>query len=288
MESKTNYTIVGIIVLILAAGLLSAGLWLSIGFDQKKYDTYTVYMAEAASGLSEDSLVRYNGVKVGYVSNIALNQADPRQVKIHLQIVDGTPITVGTQATLINQGITGATYLGLAASSSTLAPLQKIPGEPYPIIPYVPSFLNQLQKNVNDLSVGIKRILNKENAAYLNQSLANLQKITDVIAVNNVSLEKSLRELPALMHELKISARQFGTMADELSVAGSQITSTMKAGRNSIDKISQQALPPAVVLLRRLDLIAANLEKTSTEMRQNPAVILRGSTPPKPGPGERK
>ena len=288
MESKTNYTIVGIIVLILAVGLLSAGLWLSIGFDQKKYNIYTIYMGEAASGLNEESLVRYNGVKVGYVNKIELNQADPQQVKIHLKIVEGTPVTQATRATLINQGITGTTYLGLSASSATLAPLQKKPGESYPVIPYSPSFFHQLEENVNDMSVGMKRILSKENTTNLSKALANLQTITDVVAVNNASLEKSLRNLPALITELKKGVHQFGAMADELSVAGSQVTSTMKAGRNSIDKISQQALPPAVILLRRLDLIAANLEKTSAEMRQNPAVIIRGSAPPKLGPGERK
>lgn len=288
MESKTNYTIVGIIVLVLAVGLLSAGLWLSIGFDQKKYNIYAVYMGEAASGLNEESLVRYNGVKVGYVNKIELNQADPQQVKIHLKIVEGTPVTQATRATLINQGITGTTYLGLSASSATLTPLQKKPGELYPVIPYNASFFHQLEENVNDMSVGMKRILSKENTTNLSKALANLQTITDVIAVNNASLEKSLRNLPALINELKKGVHQFGAMADELSVAGSQVTSTMKAGRNSIDKISQQALPPAVILLRRLNLIAANLEKTSAEMRQNPAVIIRGSASPKLGPGERK
>ena len=75
-------------------------------------------------------------------------------------------------------------------------------------------------------------------------------------------------------------------MSHDISAAGFQLADTMRAGRNSIDKISQQAIPPAVVLLHRLNLIAANLEKVSEEMRQNPAVILRGSAPPKPGPGE--
>ncbi|MFW2561426.1 MCE family protein, partial [Legionella sp. S2E2] len=33
MEAKTNYTIVGLAVLILLGGLIEAGLWLSVGFD---------------------------------------------------------------------------------------------------------------------------------------------------------------------------------------------------------------------------------------------------------------
>ena len=286
MESKTNYTIVGLIVLILGAGLLSAGLWLSVGFDRKKYDMYTVYMREAASGLSDDSVVKYNGVKVGLVNKIELNQFDPQQVKIQLKIEDGTPITTSTHATLINQGITGTTYLGLSASSPSLFPLQKTPGEPYPVIPYKQSFFSQLEKNINDVSIGIKRIFDKENSRALKQTLINLQKVSDVIANNNHNLNQTLQDLPILINNLKTSVNKFNAMATDMSDAGKHVSVTMQAGKNSIDKLSQQAIPPVVLLLQRLDIIAANLEKVSTQMRQNPSVVIRGNTPPKAGPGE--
>ena len=286
MESKTNYTVVGLIVLILSASLLSAGLWLSVSFDRKKYDIYTVYMREAASGLSDDSIVKYNGVKVGLVNKIELNQFDPQEVRIQLKIVEGTPITTSTHATLINQGITGTTYLGLSASSPSLFPLQKTPGEPFPVIPYTPSFFSQLEKNINEVSIGIKRIFDKENAEALKKSLLNLQKVTDVVAKNDDKLDQMIQDLPKLINDLKISVRKFNGMADNMSSAGKSVSSTMDAGKSSIDKITQQALPPIVLLMQRLDLIAANLEKVSDQVRQNPAVIIRGNTPPKPGPGE--
>lgn len=286
MESKTNYTLVGLTVVILTTGLLSVALWLSVGFDRKKYDIYTVYMHEAASGLSEDSVVKYNGVKVGVVSKIELNQFDPQEVKIQLKIVEGTPITTSTHATLINQGITGATYLGLSASSPTLFPLQKLPGEPYPVIPYTPSFFSQLEKNINEMSVGLKRILDKDNAEALKKSLNNLETFTDMIVHNNAQVNEVLHQLPGMINELKTGIHKFGTMAIDMSSASKTVSATMEAGKISIDKLSQQAIPPIVLLLQRLDLITANLEVVSQEMRQNPAVILRGAAPPKSGPGE--
>jgi len=286
LESKTNYTIVGLSVLILFTSLLSAALWLSVGFDRKKYDTYTVYMREAASGLSDDSVVKYNGVKVGVVNKIELNQFDPQQVKIELKIVEGTPITTSTHATLINQGITGNTYLGLSATSPSLFPLQKTPGEPYPVIPYTPSFFSQLEKNINDVSIGIKRIFDKENAESLKNSLNNIERVTNIVAENDIKLREMLEDLPALIKSLQNSVRKFSSMTGEMSSASKQVSSTMLAGKNSIDKLSQQAIPPAVLLLQRLDSIAVNLEKVSNQMRQNPAVIIRGSTQPQPGPGE--
>lgn len=286
LESKTNYTIVGLVVLLLAAGLLSASLWLSVSFDRKRYDQYIVYVPEAVSGLSEDSPVKFNGVRVGVVRKIELNQSDPQQVKILLNIEAGTPITTSTHATLINQGITGTNYLGLSAGSPSLFPLPKTPGEPYPVIPYKASFFSQLEKNINDISVGITRVFDKENAKNLKKSLANLQKLTDVLANNSKNFDKSFKDLPKLMESFKSGADKFTTMAGDLSHAGKQISVTMKTGKDGIDKISQQTLPPMILLLQRLDLIGANLEKVSDEMRQNPSVIIRGNAPPQPGPGE--
>jgi phospholipid/cholesterol/gamma-HCH transport system substrate-binding protein len=146
LESKANYTIVGIAVVLLLFGLITAALWLSEGFDRKTYHDYLVYMEEPVTGLSEGSLIKYNGVKVGLVSSIMLD-TNPQWVKLRLQIEDGTPITVSTVANLIPQGITGTTVLGLSVTSSDLTPLKALPGQPYPIIPYHPSIFNKLEMN---------------------------------------------------------------------------------------------------------------------------------------------
>ncbi|ABQ55480.1 TPA: MlaD family protein [Legionella pneumophila] len=307
MESKTNYTIVGLIVLILTAGLLSAGLWLSVGFNQKEYTSYTVYLKESVSGLSVESPVKFNGVQVGYVKEIKLNKNDPRQVELLLNIEKSTPITTSTSATLISQGITGVTYVGLSAGSSELTPLRKMPGEPYPVIPSKPSLLNQLDavlkevaENVGAVSEKAQLIFNEENADNVRKSLANIERITEIIAdkgqtidssLNNLdvfvaNMAKTSKQFPQLIKDLKTGISKFKSLADNMSAAGKDVSKTMIAGKNTIDQISQQAIPPAVILLRRLNAISANLEKVSNEMRQNPSVIIRGTKTPKLGPGE--
>ena len=307
MESKTNYTIVGVVVLILTAGLLSAGLWLSVGFNQKVYTSYTVYLHEAAAGLTDDSPVKFNGVQVGFVKSIKLNKNDPRQVEITLSIEENTPITTSTSATLISQGITGVTYVGLSAGSADLTPLQKMPGEPFPVIPAKPSLFNQIDsilkevsENVNKVGNEAQRIFNDENAAYIKNSLANLERVSTVIANNSENINRSLKsadvflanvakvsdDLPAIVKDLKTGVAKFNVLATDMSKAGKNVSKTMVAGKNTLDKFSQQTLPPAVILLQRLNAISANLQKLSNEIRQNPSIVIRGTTPPKPGPGE--
>jgi phospholipid/cholesterol/gamma-HCH transport system substrate-binding protein len=307
LEEKTNYTIVGVVVLILLVGLLSAMLWLSVGLHRKTYHMYTVYLHEAASGLSKDAAVKFNGVQVGYVSEIKLNKHDPRQVEIILDIEAGTPITTSTAATLISQGITGVTYIGLSAGSSDLTPLQKMPGEPYPVIPAKPSLFNQLDsllkevsESIGKVSIQAQHIFNKENARHLRHILENTEKLTGTIANDSKNIDstiknadvflgnlaKSSHDFPRLIHELETGISKFKMMADSLSKAGGSVTSTMSSGRNTLDKLSLETLAPASTLLRRLNAISANLEQISNEIRQNPSVVIRGSTAPKPGPGE--
>lgn len=298
---------VGLSVIILTAGLLAVALWLSVGFDKKKYNIYAVYTREAVSGLTEESPVKFNGVQVGYVLRIELNPTDPQQVKVLLNIEEGTPITISTWATLISQGITGTTYIGLSASSSDLTPLGKIPKEPYPIIPAKPSLFGQLDAvvkavgdNVNKVAVKINNIFDDDNAEHLKKILANLEAFTQVIKENDKQISQTLRNtnvliknltkasnnIPALIDELKTSAVKFNSMAEALSEAGKKVGGAMDAGRITMDKLSQQTIPPAVSLLHRLNNIAANIEQVSAQLRQNPSVLVRGTTPPKPGPGE--
>lgn len=259
-------------VLLLAAGLLAALLWLSVGFDRKKYNTYVVYINESINGLSEDSVIKFNGVKVGTVSLITLSEIDPRRVKLLLNIESNVLITTSTRATLITQGITGATLLGLTANSPARTPLLAVGSEQYPVIPYQVSFFRRLEVNLTDVSEGIKRVFDKENAQRIKETIANLEKISATIAKNNQNINQSLHDLPMVIHDV--------------STAASYTSGAMKAGQSGIDQFSRQAIGPTAVLLKRLDLIAANLEQVSTLIRQNPAVIIRGTSAQKSGPGE--
>ncbi|OGV50364.1 MAG: ABC transporter substrate-binding protein [Legionellales bacterium RIFCSPHIGHO2_12_FULL_42_9] len=300
MESKANYTLVGLAVLILTAALISVALWLSVGFDQKKYNYYLVYMNETVSGLNQESPVKYNGVQVGYVKAIELDNKNPQRVRILLAIDENTPITTSTTATLISQGITGNTYVGLAASSSSLQPLQKHSDEDYPVIPSRPSLFNQLDKvlkevsgNVNDLSVQVKKIFDEENVVYVKKTLANLQKVTGVIAANKKNINQSIVNTDILLRNFAKTSKELPQLTKEMQVslakvrqAGEKVSDTMNSGKIALDKFSQQTIPPAISLLNRLNGIAANLEKVSNQLRQNPSVVIRGTTAPKPGPGE--
>ncbi|MGV3740001.1 MAG: MlaD family protein [Gammaproteobacteria bacterium] len=285
MESKANYTLVGMAVVALLFGLIITALWLSEGFDHKSYNNYLVYMREAVTGLSEGSLVKYNGVKVGTVSSISIDK-DPSLVKLVLQIEEGTPITVSTEAFLIPQGITGTTYLGLSSVSSDRTPLKVKPGCLYPVISYRPSLLFQLETTVADFSKSMKSFLSPQNSENFKKILDNFQRVSGILAVNDQALEQTIEKMPKLLDEMRESVDRFSTMSRDMSSAGRQLKATMVTGKDTLDIISQQTMPPTISLVHRLDIIAGNIERLSADLRRNPAMLIRGAAPPRKGPGE--
>ena len=80
MEPKVNYTLVGLFIAFLSAAMLVGVLWLSRTDYRGVYERYYTYMDESVSGLSIDSYVKYRGVDVGRVKEIALHPESPDQV----------------------------------------------------------------------------------------------------------------------------------------------------------------------------------------------------------------
>ncbi|WP_423063663.1 MlaD family protein [Candidiatus Paracoxiella cheracis] len=308
MDSKVNYTIVGLFVILLGATLVVLIFWLTSLKHREVYDVYIVYMHEEVSGLSVQSPVRYNGVKVGYVQSIQLNPKDPQQVMLVLKIQEGTPITTSTIATLMAEGITGLDYIGLKALTAEAPPLEAKPGEKYPVIPSEPSLLLKLStalqevtKTVGDLSANISKVFDEKNREAIRQSLANTAKITSTIAQNSknidaimVSTKKLLtnsaqasKDLPDIMKQLKATLASVKAVANKLNNAGSSVVVTMRDTRTAVQNVSQQLVPSTQQLLTQLNDVAGNLQQLSAELQHNPSILVRGKYPSPPGPGEK-
>ena len=98
------------------------------------YDRYYAFMRESVAGLSVNSTVKYRGVDVGRVKEIALSPENPEEVRLVLDIDRGTPIKTDTIAVLETQGLTGLATLNLTGGSRDAPPLQATEGQEYPVI----------------------------------------------------------------------------------------------------------------------------------------------------------
>lgn len=265
MEPKVNYLVVGLFVVILTLILAAGLIWLTAA-EHKPHTMYLVYMNEAATGLMPEAPVKFNGVDVGYVKTIELNPDNPQQVILILSIETDTPINQSTTATLMIQGITGVTYVGLTAHARHAPPLVIKPGESYPAIPYTPSLLVQLNSVLRDLGAGMKalrhafqEVLTPENLSYISQSMQDISQIT---------------------HSLSKNAQKLDHIFDETTMTLVQIHSLMKT-------TTQDTMPNLNHSLYQIGNVLNNMEQFSQDLKNNPSVLIRGKATEPLGPGEK-
>lgn len=279
METKVNYTIVGLFVITLILAIVFTVIWLGAGIDHKSYAIYEVFMNESVTGLSIDAPVKYNGVDIGSVKKISLNPKRPQQVDLLLNIQQGTPITVSTRAVLTTQGLTGVAYIDLQTKGKSTAPLVKGPDEEYPVILSSPSLLLRLDKAVSDLttnlsslSQSIQSAFDEENRQALKEILANINRVSGALARNE-------KRFDIIMENAALASKKFPALM--------QSGETMLAsGKTAFGNLNTQTIPHINEILGNVQIVSSNLVDVSQNVKQNPSILLRGTLPNKMGPGE--
>lgn len=307
MNTSTRYTWVGFFVLTMV--FLAVAIFIALTFGHRKEDKkgYTTYMREEVSGLSVQSPVRFNGVKVGYVSDIALNRKDPQQVKITMMLEPGTPVTTATIATLNAQGITGIVYVGLKALSQSAPPLLS-EGSAYPVIPSQPSLflrlssaVQEVTRSVKALSTDIRKVFDHQNREALEHTLQNLNQVTAMLAANSHQMSGSLddmhrllnnsaqasQQFPLLVRQLQKTVASVDHLVSGLGQSGHQAASAIAKAADSVRAVSVNLTPHVGRVMQRLDQLTLTLQHAGDQLQQNPAVVIRGTTPARLGPGER-
>ena len=223
MQSKVNYTLVGLFVIALFAALALAVFWLTMSGDRKVYNYYRVYFSESVAGLNPKATVRYRGVAVGQVETIRLSPTNPDQVDVLLGIERGTPISRDTIATLSTRGLTGVASVELSGSGPGSPPLEKQPDQDFPVIQAGPSLVarlddafNNILTNVNNLSGKLERLLGDENQTAVSDILRNVNTITGAVARHSDSLERSVTQVETLTSDLSRQFSKIGKTVDSL------------------------------------------------------------------------
>ena len=88
--------------------------WLAHFSSPSKYDLYEVLFRGPVSGFGKGAEVHLNGIKVGEVTQIALDKKDANLVITDLQLESGTPVRVDFMVTPVTQGITGVKFVQIS------------------------------------------------------------------------------------------------------------------------------------------------------------------------------
>jgi len=262
METRANYVAVGAFVIACILALVITMLWLA-GFQYShEYEYYRTNFHGGVTGLGKGTTVRYNGIEVGRVDDLAFDPNDPQIVIATLQIQPGLGIRTDSVSSIEPQGLTGGAYVEISGGSKSAPVLTAQYGEKYPVIKSAPSALQQLTSGapellakLNTIADRLSAVLSDENQQHLAHVLANLDRTTGALASRSGDLEATFSNLhrttdalPGLVVDADTSVKKLGRLSDDadqfmrggsLSQIAGLIADTRRTV-SSLDRLSNQ------------------------------------------------
>lgn len=301
METRANYVVVGAFVLICIIGLFVAMVWVAGSQFREEYAYYQTYFAGPVTGLGKGTVVRYNGIDIGRVYDLAIDEANPKRVIVTLQIDPKVKIHVDSVATLESQGLTGATYVEVEGGTATSPLLRPEPGKPYPVIPSKPSTLQllaqsgpQMVQSLREAGERFGELLNDDNRKAVSEMLDHLRRTTALIDDHAEDLDKTLANLrngtESLDRTLQTADRALGTAdrtlatvdrtAGSIAVASDTANLTLqKVGRLSDDAdkvVNGQTVAQFNQLMAQSRALVASITKLSNDLEREPTRLIFG------------
>jgi len=201
METRAHHVLIGLVTVLVVAGAMLFGLWLTKSSVDDAFKDYEVVFNEAVSGLSRGSAVQYNGIKVGDVSTLRLDPQDPRRVLARIRLSADTPVKEDTQAKLTLAGVTGNSFIQLSGGTPQ-SPSLKGKGGQLPVIVASPSPISRLLNDSSDLVTNINLLLHNANQMFsennierLSNTLANLEQTTGAFASQKGGIAQAIEQL---------------------------------------------------------------------------------------------
>lgn len=285
MESKVNYARIGLFVVLLGTALIAVILWLGKRESRRAYDFYDVYVRESVTGLNVNAAVKYMGVNVGFVKEMAVDPEDPQRVRLTLSVARGTPVKEDTVAFLEFQGLTGVAIVNLTSSRRESPPLVAQPGERYPVIKNVPSVYARLDQafdqilnnrslpdlvtNLNQLAVNTQSLVDKENRAAFSRLLTEMAKMAGTLDRMTAKVDA---QLPAVLNHLQ----ETSAMLENL----------VRHNQAGIEAFTGQTLTESGLLVSELRQLTATAKRLATQLERQPNALLFGKSERPRGPGE--
>jgi phospholipid/cholesterol/gamma-HCH transport system substrate-binding protein len=313
MESEARYTLVGAVLLALAAATVVAIVWLTASGSRDDFRYYTIYFQrQSLDGLQVGGDVTMRGIKVGRVEDYELDEANVNRVQVTVRVERNAPVSVNTTAIVQRNLVTGLARISLVTPAQPGAALTAVAaGERHPVIAEGQSNIDQLTASANRLATSgaaaldnVNAALSPENREALGATLANLREFTGALAARSDRIDATTTALLRTADEIGLAARAIGESAVQVQrtadPALAQAQATLRDVSRALDQIERQAGAVARRLENTADVTSLEVRATAQELREtaeifartvdrlrDPRTALLGPAQGQLGPGER-
>lgn len=300
MEKNANYALVGLSTLILFIGLMIFVVWLARLRLNAEYDLYDILFQGPINGLSQGGEVRFNGIKVGEVTKIALDRTNPSRVIARARVTSDVPIRTDSYATLEPLGITGVNYVQITAGTPS-KPLLKstVPRGTIPIVPSRRSALSDLLQGGGTVLTRtietldrVNRVLSDQNIKAFSATLSNTEAVTAEINKR----KEIIGDADQALKDIDVTAQRIGALAQSsqnlvdtdgkrslrnIADAAEEAKRTAAQARQMMDKLqgptsdfATNGLPQVTAAVIQMRTAAQALERLVDEIEASPSAAL--------------
>src|SRR3546814_598319 len=186
METRAHHLLIGSFMLAFLVAIVLFVLWLAKSQVDRDVAHYNIYFHGSVAGLGVGGDVRFNGIKVGTVSQISIDRQNTSRVRVTAEMAADTPIRADSEATLQLQGITGVSYVQITPGSPEAELIKPVRGgdtAKYPTIKSKPSAIDTLVEAAPELLTRAAKVLSDENLNNLTGFIADLHQISQTLEI---------------------------------------------------------------------------------------------------------
>jgi phospholipid/cholesterol/gamma-HCH transport system substrate-binding protein len=281
METKANYTLVGMFTLAVIAAIFGFVYWSQHIGGTGERANYRVLFSSSVSGLRTGSAVLFNGIRVGDVMDLKLNPDNPSQVVAAISVDKAVKIRPDTRAGIEFQGLTGIAAVALNGGS---------PGEPaLNGLANPPPALTASPAASQDVTPGAREVLQRiddfieENRPAFKTTLQNLDTFSAALARNSKRLDGILAGIQNFTGgddgkggEINDAAKSVRELAVKLSGLADNLDKRTATITTGINELTATGTKNINAVSKDLQRTLADIDRTVNNIDKNPSRLLFG------------
>jgi phospholipid/cholesterol/gamma-HCH transport system substrate-binding protein len=287
METRANFVLIGAFTLAVIAAAFGFVLWFQSLHTTKARSPIRIVFEGPASGLRNGGSVNFNGIRVGEVISVKLD--NPRRVVALAMIEKNAPIRKDTLVGLEFQGLTGVAAISLKGGEEAAPPVP-LDEDGVPILTADPSGLQDVTESIRSTLQNINKIV-AENQESVKNSLRNLDTFTASLARNSAKIDDVMLKVDGVMGKADDLVLGLDVLAGGKD--GGELFQAVKSIRELAEDFDKRS--GALMVDGRRTL--GDISRAVNNIDKNPTRLLFGagsssSSPPaeapKPAPAEKK
>jgi phospholipid/cholesterol/gamma-HCH transport system substrate-binding protein len=278
METRANFVLNALLVLLVLAGIVGFVHWFETGSVTGRNATYHIVFQGPVGGLLKGADVELNGMKIGEVADLQFDRANLKHILATIAVDSDAPLRTDTEIRLRFGTVTGVAWIELRGGDPRADVIPPGPdGIPTLIADEkaaegISAAASQLGRDFDQL-VGVDSALQK--------SLTNFAAFTAVLTKNSDRIDRLMTGMEGIAGsddkpgELTAVAKSIRLLADDLSKNMDQMS-------GGLEQFMGPGLKNIDALVTETHRAVTTAETVFKNIKDNPMRLILGGQSPQP------